>query len=115
MDKVEARQTLSERRAQWRAFVDQAKDSGQPPRQFCIEKGLNLGRFYYWRRVFAMEAEAGQPEARFALVRGGAERDERQSSAVLELELGRGWRLRIPRGVEESTLRVVLGALSQSA
>jgi hypothetical protein len=33
--------------------------------------------------------------------------------AELELVLERGWRLRIPRGVEEALLRTVLAALAQ--
>ena len=115
MDKAEVKQRVTERRAQWRAHVGQAKESGQPVRQFCAEKGLALGRFYYWRRVFSLEAEAGGPETRFALVRRGVDREEHPGGAVLELDLGRGWRLRIPRGADEPTLRVVLNALSKSA
>ena len=115
MTKTEAGKSLGERRARWRAIVDQAKESGQRPRQFCQEHGLDLGRFYYWRRVFAMQSAAEDPKAHFALVRHGSSRSDVLGDAGLELHVGRGWRLRIPGGVDEATLRVVLGALSESA
>lgn len=115
MSKTVAAQPLKERRAQWRAVVDQARESGQGPRQFCQERGLDLARFYYWRRVFALEGIEENPEARFALVRHGAAAREAGGDAGLELQVERGWRLLIPRGVDEATLRAVLAALSKSA
>ena len=114
MTKTEAGKPLGDRRTQWRALVDQAQESGQRPRQFCQEHGLNLGQFYYWRRVFAVQAAAEDPKAHFALVRRGSSRSDDNGGDGLELEVGLGWRLRIPRGVDEATLRVVLGALSES-
>jgi uncharacterized protein YjlB len=74
-----------------------------------------LAKFYYWRRVFALENSEGSPEARFALVRRGVAAKEVGGDAGLELRVDRGWCLLIPRGVDEATLRVVLGALSKSA
>ena len=115
MSKTEPVQSHQERRAQWRAVVDQARESGQRPGQFCQERGLDLARFYYWRRVFAMEGIEGAPEAHFALVRRGAAAKETSGNAGVELQVDRGGRLLIPRGVDEGTLRVVLGALSKSA
>jgi len=92
--------------------VEQARQSGQPPRQFCQERGLDLARFYYWRRALALEAEAQPGEARFALVRRGAARGEASGAPDLELQVGRGWRLRIPRGGDTATLSRVLAALA---
>lgn len=115
MTKTEAGRPLGERRAQWRALVDRAQESGQRPRRFCQEQGLNVGQFYYWRRVFALQAAAEDPKAHFALVRRGSGRSDLIEDDGLELQVGRGWRLRIRRGVDEATLRVVLGALSESA
>jgi len=114
MSKTEPVQSHKERRAHWRALVDQARESGQRPSRFCQEHGLDLARFYYWRRAFALESIEGSPEARFALVRRGVAAKEAGRDAGLELQMDRGWRLLIPRGVDEATLRVVLGALSKS-
>lgn len=108
-------QPRKERRAQWRAFVDQARESGQRPSQFCHEHGLDLAKFYCWRRVFVLEGVEGSPEAHFALVRQGAPSKAVGGDAGLELRVDRGWRLLIPCGVDEVTLRVVLGALSRTA
>jgi len=115
MSNAESVQSHEERRAQWRALVNQARESGQRPSQFCQEHGLDLAKFYYWRRVFALEHSEGSPEAHFALVRRGVAAKEVGGDAGLELQVDRGWRLRIPRGVDEATLRMVLGALSKSA
>jgi len=95
--------------------VDRARESGQRPGQFGQEHGLDLARFYYWRRVFAMESAEGASETHFALVRRGVEAKKEGGDASLELQVDRGWRLLIPRGVDDATLRVVLGALSKSA
>jgi hypothetical protein len=115
MSKTDVAQPLKERRARWRAVVDQAGESGQGPGQFCQEHGLDLARFYYWRRVFALEGIDEDPKARFALVRRGVAAKEVGGATGLELQVDRGWRLLIPRGVDEATLRVVFGALSKSA
>lgn len=115
MSETKPVQSHKERRAQWRALVDQARESGQRASQFCQERGLELARFYYWRRVFVLEGVEGSPETRFALVRRGALAKEVSGDAGLELQVDRGWRLLIRRGVDEQTLRIVLGALSQGA
>ena len=115
MSKTESVQSHKERRAQWRALVDQARESGQSPGQFCQEHGLDLAKFYYWRRVFALESFERSTETHLALVRRGVAAKKEGGDAGLELQVDRGWRLLIPRGVDEQTLRVVLGALSKSA
>lgn len=48
-------------------------------------------------------------------MRRGVAAKKEGGDASLELQVDRGWRLLIPRGVDEATLRVVLGALSKSA
>jgi transposase-like protein len=115
MSNSESVQSHEERRAGWRALVDQARESGQRPSRFCQEHGLDLAKFYYWRRVFALEHSEGSPEAHFALVRRSVAAKEVGGDAGLELQVNRGWRLRIRRGADEATLRMVLGALSKSA
>jgi len=111
MSKAETRQTLSERRVYWRGVVERAEQSGQRPREFCLAEKIDVGRFYYWRRALAGEAGAGDGAGHFALVRRGARRAE-PSGGGLELEVMRGWRLRIPPGVDAAALRTVLAALA---
>jgi len=131
-----------ERRARWWAIVEQAARSALPVRLFCQERRVDEVRFYYWRRMLAQEAgtpeasvrksgakEAAAPGVRFALVSPkivpAAERDStgfdlaggapELPSVALELVLDRCWRLRIPRGVDETPLRCVLAALAAHA
>ena len=65
--------------------------------------------------MFVLEGVEGDPETRFALVRRGAPAKQVGGDAGLELQVDRGWRLLIPRGVDEQTLRVVLSALNKGA
>ena len=110
MSKAESRQTLSDRRAYWRGVVERAEQSGQRPREFCLAEKIDVGRFYYWRRALVVDAGAGH----FALVRRVARRAEPRGGD-LELEVMRGWRLRIPPGVDAAALRAVLAALAAQA
>jgi hypothetical protein len=111
MSKAESGRTLSERRAYWRGVVEQAEQSGQRPREFCLAEKIDVGRFYYWRRAVAGETGAGDAAGHFALVRREASRAEPRGGD-LELEVRRGWRLRIPAGVDAVALRAVLAALA---
>jgi hypothetical protein len=114
MSNAKVGQTLNERRAYWRGVVERAEQSGQPPREFCLAEKIDLGRFYHWRRALAVEAGAGEAAGHFALVRRVASRAE-PSGGGLELEVMRGWRLRIPPGVDAAALRAVLAALAAQA
>jgi len=109
---------MQERRARWRSIVEQAASSSLPIRQFCQAQQVDEPQYYYWRRILAQE-EGGKsvaaPTSRFVLVRPEAEETVSTAGAVLELVLERGWRLRIPRGVDETTLRCVLAALTAQA
>ena len=71
MSKTEELKPLPERRAQWRALVDEANESGELPSQFCQARGVDLAPFYYWRQAFARQDAAQDPDARFALARRG--------------------------------------------
>lgn len=106
---------MQERRARWRSIVEQAAISSLPIRQFCQTQQVDEQQYYYWRRILAQE-EGGKsmaaPASRFVLVRPEAGRAPDSASVVLELVSERGWRLRIPRGVDEATLRCVLSALA---
>jgi hypothetical protein len=75
--------------------------------------------FYHWRH--RLELESGKRQAKpsagseFLLVQPAPKAQPEPAtgseSAVLVLALDSGWRLRIPRGVDEATLRAVLAAL----
>jgi transposase-like protein len=106
---------MLERRSRWRSIVEQAALSSLPIRQFCVEHQVDEQQYYYWRRILAHEQGAvsvASPASRFVLVRPEAAAAADSASATLELMLDRGWRLRIPRGVDEATLRCVLTALT---
>jgi hypothetical protein len=109
---------MQERRARWRSIVEQAAISSLPIRQFCQAQQVDEQQYYYWRRILAQE-EGGKSVAssasRFVLLRPEATTIADSPNATLELVLDQGWRLRIPRGVDETTLRCVLLALAPQA
>lgn len=116
---------MQERRARWRRVFEEVARSGLSIRQFCQERHVGEAQFYSWRRLLAAEqrgdgaasARGGAPNqpARFVLVRPEQRIAAKSDPAALELVLERGWRLRIPRGVDEATLRCVLSALAPPA
>ena len=106
---------MQQRRAYWRRIVEEVRRSGQGVRAFCRERRVDEHRFYYWRRVLAKEECAvvkWAEEPRFLLVSPSQTEELTESNRSLELVVERGWRLRIPAGANESTLRVVLAALA---
>lgn len=105
---------MNDRRTQWRRILAEMADSNVPVRRFCQERNINASQFYWWRRALARESAhyaSGEAEPRFVRVKMEPERSVKSVHA-LELALGRGWVLRIPRDIEESALRSVLGALA---
>jgi len=110
---------MAARRERWSGIVARAEASGMSIRQFCEQNDVNEGQFYHWRH--RLELESGKRQSKlsagseFLLVqpapKAPPEPATGSESAALELALDRGWRLRIPRGVDEATLRAVLAAL----
>jgi len=98
----------------WQRTIREAARSGVSIREFCRQKKLSVGQFYWWRsrlkdtwRRTVRKAGGASGAASFALVSdepGGAD-------AGIELILGDGRRLRISRGVDEATLRSVLAVV----
>jgi transposase-like protein len=110
---------MAARRERWSGIVERAESSGLSIREFCQQHGVNEGQFYHWRH--RLELESGKRQAKpsagseFLLVQPAPKAQPEPAtgseSAVLVLALDSGWRLRIPRGVDEATLRAVLAAL----
>ncbi len=109
---------MQERRAHWRSIVEHVAQSSLSIRQFCQAQQVDEQQYYYWRRILAQE-EGGKsvasPASRFVLVRPEVAAAVDSAGTMLELVLERGWRLRIPRGADEATLRCVLAALTPQA
>lgn len=107
---------MAARRERWSRIVKQAESSGLSLRQFCEKHDVDEGQFYHWRHRLELEGAQGKTarsaEPGFVLVQTPGAADQVQAAA-LELILERGWRLRIPPGVEEAALRVVLDALTR--
>jgi hypothetical protein len=92
-------------------------------RRFCQQRKLTESQFYWWQRELKKREQArafgsGNPskstkdtgQATFALV---SEDGGHLGSARVELVLRDGRRLRIGKGVDEETLRTVVGVLEE--
>jgi hypothetical protein len=108
------RSTIASRNANtrsdyWRDLIQQQAASGQSVSAFCAQRGLTEQSLYYWRKRMNKEVPVS-----FALVTtSGSART--QSAPPLELEFNGGQRLRIPCGVDPTTLRTVLAVLRERA
>jgi hypothetical protein len=92
----------------WRDLIQQQAASGQSMSAFCAQRGLTEQSLYYWKKRLNKQAPVN-----FALVT--TDRFASQPSAPLELEFNGGQRLRIPCGVDATTLRTVLAILRERA
>lgn len=107
--------TRAARREHWRQVIEAAEGSRETIRGYCQRQGIHTSHYYYWRqRLQRDEPEVlSKQSGKFVLV--GAAGIGAAEAVALELVVERGWRLRIGAGVEESALRVVLGALAAQA
>ena len=85
------------KREHWSRLIAEQEASGKTIRAFCKERGIAEQSVYSWRKRLR-KTESVQ----FALLSTVA------SAVPLELYLANGERLRIARGVDAATLRLVL-------
>jgi len=106
----------TEKAQRWQRRIREAARSGLSIREFCRQHQLQVSQFYWWRHRLKENRQAStRPKpahgpASFALV----SQEPGTLDAGIELVLGDGRRLRIARGVDETTLRAVLAALESS-
>jgi hypothetical protein len=91
-----------EERAYWSGLIAEQESSGQTIRGFCQERGIEDHCFYYWRKRLPRSAPV-----QFALLKTVA------GAAPLELILANGEQLRIRKGVDAATFRLVLDVIRQ--
>ena len=99
----------------WQNLMREAARSGLSIREFCRRGRVTISQFYWWQRKLRQQPgrsrrkrrSSGQKAASFVLVseEGGS------LDAGIELVLSDGRRLRIHKGVDETTLRAVLAAM----
>jgi hypothetical protein len=107
----------------WRKVIGEAARSGISVRRFCQQRKLKESQFYWWQRELKKRQQArafgsgntskaakDTGQATFALV---SEDGGEVGSAGIELVLRDGRRLRIGKGVDEQTLRTVVGVLEE--
>jgi transposase-like protein len=110
---------MAARREKWRGIISGAEASGLSLRAYCKQQEVDLSQFYYWRRVLQAEGRQAAPKASpgaFVLVQAPGQSEAPGPAAdqtpVLELLLDCGWRLRIPRNVDEALLATTLRLLA---
>ena len=122
--KGEGKRRDIEKERYWRKVIGEAARSGVSVRQFCRQRRLRESQFYIWQRKLKgrqsrprrdafgsgsrSKATKAAGQATFALV---SERPEELGSAGIELVLRDGRRIRVGKGVDQETLRTVVGVL----
>ena len=116
---MSGRQADAGKREQWRKLIADAAGCGTSIREFCRQRHITEPQFYTWRArlngkvhgAARRRALATAKKATFALVSDAPG----ELDAGIELVLADGRRLRIRRGVDESTLRTVLAAVGSAS
>lgn len=97
---------MASKRAVWSDRMQAWRDSGESAAGFCRLRGLRYAQFVYWQRV--LRATPGSQEEAPSLVPVVIQ--AQSSSAMREVELPNGVRLRVPAGLcVEETIALVRG------
>jgi hypothetical protein len=105
-----------EKARHWERTIHEATRSGISILEFCRQRGLQKSQFYWWRRRLKARrprrilGKQNKRQASFALISD----KPGMMDAGIELVLEGGRRLRISKGVDETTLRTVLAAMGSS-
>lgn len=97
------RKAVEARRDYWQKLIDEQAGSGQNVVTFCRERGVSDASFYTWRKRLKDESPM-----KFALVEPTP---TARITSGLELTLATGECLRIGRGADAATLRMVLAVV----
>lgn len=93
------------KREYWSNLIAEQEASGLTVRPFCRERGVGEHSFYQWRKRLRESQTVS-----FAILEPKTNSTSIAESP-LELVFGRGERLRISKGADPVTLRLVLEAL----
>lgn len=102
----------------WRMLLHNAARSGLSNREFCRQRKLDESQFCWWQRNLVERrrppkaSKATTPAPSFAAL---VSDEAGIADAGIELVLSDGLRLRIARGVDVQTLRLVLAAIDAEA
>lgn len=92
---------------EWKAFIEQQAGSGKSIKEYCLEHGVGLHCFYYWRKRLCEEhaGKAGGSFVEYRLTGRGC--------GALVVECPRGYRLHIGRGCDSRLLEHTLKVLAR--
>jgi transposase len=96
----------------WRQVMARRQRSDLSIRAFCQREGLSEPSFYLWRRELARRNRASSAQR---VSTGFVPVQVIPDVAVIEIVLERGAIVRVPAGVDGTTLREVLAALAPPA
>jgi len=101
--KINAGNTRTARREEWRGILAEQQASGRKAATFCRERGIPVWKFCYWRKALA-DGDAGG----FVQMRVSA---ARETTAQVWVAAGR-WRVYVTPGFDAATLRRTVEALA---
>jgi transposase-like protein len=105
-----------EREQRWRRTLELWRESGQPARQFCQERGLSVSALYSWRRELRRrdtetKSSGAKKRARGRFVQLRVE----PASACIEITLTEALAIRVPVSLDEETMTRVISAARKAA
>jgi len=99
--------TREERTSNWGDIIKQQESSGLNGAAFCREHGINLSRFYHWRRRLKQDSVGGFLELR---ADAPSARPELTTAGVL-IHMSGGVRVELAPDFDSTTLRRVVEVL----
>ncbi len=100
-----------EREQRWRLRLEQWRESGQPAKQFCQERGLSVNSLYSWRRELRRrDGQSKSSGAKAAAANRFVQLQVEPAPACVEIELGPAPVIRIPASLDEEAMTRVISA-----
>ena len=97
-------------RAKWEALIDEQERSGKTQKKFCIERGLVLSQFAYYRSVLKSRAIA-PPRATSAITPIIIKPTRKASESSINITLPNGFRCELVAGAEVSYVKRLIEVL----
>jgi len=96
---------MSSKRAAWRERLKAWQKSGESVAAFCRSRGVSYAQFVYWQRVLRTQREEGVSLVPVMVEAAIAP----SASALIEVALPSGVRVRVPRGCVAEAIALVRG------
>jgi len=102
----------TERRAKWRALVNQQKQSGLTQREFCKEQQLKLSTFAYYASVFSNKKKNSEKISNNNFIPVEIRNSSKHKAVKLKIIFPNGMTCFLPEDLEINTIKKFIEVLN---